>query len=84
LQNQKGKHFQEIVESIVLTTGFSKIEIAANIGIAKETLTYWQRNGVPLVRWPYVKEILGELMFLRTESIYGIGNLKRDLKRRGA
>jgi signal-transduction protein with cAMP-binding, CBS, and nucleotidyltransferase domain len=78
-----GQHFQEILETLVMTTGLSKADLAANIGVSHSyTLSIWSRQGVPIIRRPHVKEILHELLFYQTDSVYGRRNLERDLKRR--
>lgn len=58
-----GQHFKEILESVCMSTGCTKAEIAILIGILPNTISIWQRTGVSKTITPYVMSVLrAELM----------------------
>lgn len=56
-------HFKELVETVIMTTGISKRQLAIRLRVTTETLRYWEvHNGPTKRRIPRVMNTLKQLI----------------------
>ena len=62
-------HFKEVVETVKLTTGFTKKEIGEKLGIKPNTMTLWLKEGPPNIRLPKIRMVLRSLINNKKETV---------------
>lgn len=57
-----GQHFKELIDTVCMTTGLYKYEVASLIGVSDVTIHTWERKGVPVRIKPYVISVLRQAL----------------------
>lgn len=59
------QHFKEILESICISTGSTKGQVAEHLSMCQQTVCNWQLKGVPAAKVPFVISKMKEYLFER-------------------
>ena len=73
-------HFKEAIETLKLTTGLSKEEIATALGIRRSTFALWMNQGPPQNKLPKVRSVLRSLITKQknTRTVFNYKQLKKQ------